>query len=50
MGLARVMSRARVGVHACPVIVEVHCGGGLPAMSIVGLPEAAEGKNWKMPK
>ncbi|PJJ95703.1 ATP-dependent protease [Lysobacteraceae bacterium NML03-0222] len=41
MGLARVMSRARVGVRACPVIVEVHCGGGLPAMSIVGLPEAA---------
>ncbi|PJK12091.1 ATP-dependent protease [Lysobacteraceae bacterium NML120232] len=41
MGLARVMSRARVGVHACPVMVEVHCGGGLPAISIVGLPEAA---------
>ncbi|PJK08967.1 ATP-dependent protease [Lysobacteraceae bacterium NML08-0793] len=41
MGLARVMSRARVGVHACPVMVEVHCGGGLPTISIVGLPEAA---------
>ncbi len=41
MGLARVRSRARIGVHAHPVTVEVHCGGGLPALSIVGLPEAA---------
>ncbi|RMH93146.1 ATP-dependent protease [Lysobacter pythonis] len=41
MGLARVISRARVGVRAPEVTVEVHCGGGLPAMSIVGLPEAA---------
>ncbi|MGY0504721.1 YifB family Mg chelatase-like AAA ATPase [Luteimonas sp. e5] len=41
MGLARVRSRAREGVRAHPVMVEVHCGGGLPAMSIVGLPEAA---------
>ena len=41
MGLARVMSRARVGVRAPQVTVEVHAGGGLPSMSIVGLPEAA---------
>ena len=41
MGLARVMSRARVGVRAPQVTVEVHIGGGLPSMSIVGLPEAA---------
>lgn len=41
MGLARVISRARVGVSAPQVTVEVHCGGGLPSMSIVGLPEAA---------
>lgn len=41
MGLARVMSRARVGVRAPQVTVEVHVGGGLPSLSIVGLPEAA---------
>ena len=41
MGLAIVHSRARVGVHAPEVRVEVHLGGGLPSMSIVGLPEAA---------
>ena len=41
MGLAIVHSRARVGVHAPDVRVEVHLSGGLPAMHIVGLPEAA---------
>ncbi len=41
MGLARVISRARVGVRAPQVTVEVHVGGGLPSLSIVGLPEAA---------
>ena len=41
MGLAIVHSRARVGVHAPEVRVEVHLTGGLPSMSIVGLPEAA---------
>lgn len=41
MGLAVVHARARVGIHAPPVKVEVHLAGGLPAMSIVGLPEAA---------
>ncbi len=41
MGLARVLSRAREGVHALPVTVEVYSGGGLPSVSIVGLPEAA---------
>ena len=41
MGLALVHSRARVGVHAPAVRVEVHLAGGLPTMSIVGLPEAA---------
>ena len=40
MGLAIVHSRARVGVRAPEVRVEVHLAGGLPAMSIVGLPEA----------
>ena len=41
MGLALVHSRARDGVSAPAVTVEVHLAGGLPRMSIVGLPEAA---------
>lgn len=41
MSLALVHSRARVGVHAPAVRVEVHLSGGLPATHIVGLPEAA---------
>jgi magnesium chelatase family protein len=41
MSLAIVHSRARIGVRAPEVRVEVHLAGGLPAMSIVGLPEAA---------
>ncbi|MCD9032512.1 YifB family Mg chelatase-like AAA ATPase [Luteimonas sp. Y-2-2-4F] len=41
MGLALVHGRARAGVAAPAVQVEVHLAGGLPAMSIVGLPEAA---------
>ena len=41
MNLAVVHSRARTGVRAPDVRVEVHLGGGLPSMSIVGLPEAA---------
>ena len=41
MGLALVHSRARAGVSAPPVRVEVHLSGGLPQTHIVGLPEAA---------
>ena len=41
MGLALVHSRAGVGVAAPKVKVEVHLGGGLPRMSLVGLPETA---------
>ncbi|WP_411833803.1 YifB family Mg chelatase-like AAA ATPase [Pseudoxanthomonas mexicana] len=41
MSLALVHSRARAGVSAPPVRVEVHLSGGLPATHIVGLPEAA---------
>src|SRR5688572_18645219 len=41
MNLALVHGRARTGVRAPEVRVEVHLGGGLPRMSIVGLPEAA---------
>ena len=37
--LAIVHSRASVGVAAPAVTVEVHLSGGLPALSIVGLPE-----------
>jgi magnesium chelatase family protein len=41
MNLALVHGRARTGVRAPEVRIEVHLGGGLPRMSIVGLPEAA---------
>ena len=41
MNLALVHSRARSGIRAPAVRVEVHLGGGLPSMNIVGLPEAA---------
>ncbi len=41
MSLSRVYSRAGVGVHAPEVTVEVHVGGGLPRISMVGLPETA---------
>jgi magnesium chelatase family protein len=37
--LAIVHSRAAIGVSAPAVTVEVHLSGGLPALSIVGLPE-----------
>ena len=39
--LAVVHSRASLGVSAPAVTVEVHLSGGLPALSIVGLPETA---------
>jgi len=41
LGLATVASRAQNGLDATPVAVEVHVAGGLPGMTIVGLPEAA---------
>jgi magnesium chelatase family protein len=39
--LARVFSRARVGLESPLVTVEVHLANGLPAFSIVGLPETS---------
>ncbi|WP_367155458.1 YifB family Mg chelatase-like AAA ATPase [Methylomonas sp. HYX-M1] len=41
MSLAVVYSRGRTGIAAPLVTVEVHVGNGLPALNIVGLPEAA---------
>jgi len=41
MRIARVASRAQLGLAAPPVQVEVHLGGGLPTFSIVGLPATA---------
>jgi magnesium chelatase family protein len=41
MSLAIVHSRAQSGIDAPVVTVEVHLANGLPALSIVGLPEAA---------
>ncbi|MDY0014328.1 MAG: YifB family Mg chelatase-like AAA ATPase [Rhodocyclaceae bacterium] len=39
MALALVHTRALVGLQAFPVRVEVHLANGLPAFSLVGLPE-----------
>src|SRR3546814_12639125 len=41
MSLALVHGRARAGVHAPEVRIEVYLAGGLPRMNMVGLPEAA---------
>jgi len=41
LSLAIVHSRAQVGIRALPVTIEVHLTNGLPALSIVGLPETA---------
>lgn len=41
MSLAIVHSRAQTGVQAPAVSVEVHLANGLPALTLVGLPEAA---------
>lgn len=41
MSLAVVYSRGRAGIEAPLVTVEVHVTNGLPALSIVGLPETA---------
>ncbi len=41
MALAKVYTRAQVGISAPLVEVEVHLSAGLPAFQLVGLPEAA---------
>jgi magnesium chelatase family protein len=41
MAVATVLSRAQRGINAPLVQVEVHIGTGLPAFTIVGLPETA---------
>jgi magnesium chelatase family protein len=41
MSVARVASRAQLGLHAPLVHVEVHLGAGLPCFQIVGLPATA---------
>lgn len=41
MALAKVLTRALVGIEAPAVQVEVHLAGGLPAMTIVGMAETA---------
>ena len=41
MSLAQLNSRAQLGVDAPPVRVEVHIANGLPAFTVVGLPETA---------
>jgi magnesium chelatase family protein len=41
MEVARIMSRAQIGLHSPLVHVEVHLGAGLPTFSIVGLAATA---------
>jgi magnesium chelatase family protein len=41
MSLATVSTRAQIGIAAPEVVVETHLSGGLPRMSIVGMPETA---------
>jgi magnesium chelatase family protein len=41
MALAIVFSRARIGLHAPQVTVEVHLSNGLPGFQLVGLPETS---------
>src|SRR5690349_13070028 len=41
MQIARIMSRAQIGLHSPLVHVEVHLGSGLPTFSIVGLAATA---------
>ena len=41
MGHATVLSRAGIGLNAPLVAVEAHLSNGLPAFSIVGLPESS---------
>ena len=41
MALTQLLTRAQQGIDAPSVSVEVHISNGLPAFSIVGLPEAA---------
>jgi len=41
MALTQLHTRAREGIHAPGVNVEIHISSGLPAFTIVGLPEAA---------
>jgi magnesium chelatase family protein len=39
--VARIASRAQIGLHAPLIEIEVHLGSGLPTFSIVGLPATA---------
>jgi magnesium chelatase family protein len=41
MALTQLYTRAQEGIHAPGVNVEIHISNGLPAFTIVGLPEAA---------
>ncbi len=41
MSLAVIYSRARLGLHAPLVTIEVHISAGLPQFAIAGLPETA---------
>ena len=41
MSLTQLSTRAQIGINAPEVRVEVHISSGLPAFTVVGLPETA---------
>ena len=41
MTIATIYTRASIGIDAPLITVEVHLSNGLPALNLVGLPEAA---------
>ena len=41
MSLAKVYTRAQLGIESPQVQVEVHLSNGLPSLSLVGMPETA---------
>ncbi len=41
MSITQIFTRAQLGIDAPEVCVEVHISGGLPAFTVVGLPETA---------
>ena len=43
--LARIRTVAFKGIEVLPITVEVHISGGLPAFTIVGLPDKAVGES-----
>ena len=48
MSLSKVLTRAALGVQAPLVTVEVHISKGLPALTLVGLPETTRSESTRL--